>query len=136
MRFLAITLIVHGPDPVTGARKSTVDRFREVVDNARLAEELGFDGGAAQRELFHVTTADQWHRNAESYDIFRRLWRDDRITAAPRFRPAFDDAEVWPPPLQRPIRVWPGSATGPRVGGGGGPPRGWGPILAGEEAAA
>jgi alkanesulfonate monooxygenase SsuD/methylene tetrahydromethanopterin reductase-like flavin-dependent oxidoreductase (luciferase family) len=50
MRFLAITLIVHGPDPVTGAQKSTVDRYREVVANARLAEELGFDGfGVGER---------------------------------------------------------------------------------------
>src|SRR5437868_6706542 len=50
MRFLAITLIVHSPDPVTGKQKSTVDRFREVIDNALLAEELGFDGfGVGER---------------------------------------------------------------------------------------
>ncbi|KLL10018.1 LLM class flavin-dependent oxidoreductase [Protofrankia coriariae] len=181
MKFLTITLIVHAPDPVTGARKSTVDRFREVIDNALLAEELGFDGfgvgerherpfisssppvvlshlaaltsrirlftavttlslldpvrayedyatldhlsggrleliigkgnGAAQRELFHVTPDDQWDRNAESYELFRRIWREDKVTADPRFRPALRDAEVWPRPLQQPIRVWHGSAT-------------------------
>lgn len=44
MRFLAVTLIVHGPHPVTGVRKPTTERFREVLDNALLAEELGFDG--------------------------------------------------------------------------------------------
>ncbi|MFF6779198.1 LLM class flavin-dependent oxidoreductase, partial [Streptomyces sp. NPDC012637] len=44
MKFLAITLIVHAPDPVTGVQKSTNERFREVIDNALLAEELGFDG--------------------------------------------------------------------------------------------
>lgn len=43
-RFLTITLIVHAPDLVTGGRKSTSERFQEVLDNARLAEELGFDG--------------------------------------------------------------------------------------------
>ena len=37
MRFLAITLIVHRPDPVTGQQKSTYERFREVVANAVLA---------------------------------------------------------------------------------------------------
>ncbi|OHV46125.1 hypothetical protein CC117_00135 [Parafrankia colletiae] len=42
MRFLAITLIVHAPDPPTGTRRSTTARFREVVDNAIMAEELGF----------------------------------------------------------------------------------------------
>ena len=50
MKFLAITLIVHAPDPITGVQKSTTDRFREVIGNARLAEELGFDGfGVGER---------------------------------------------------------------------------------------
>lgn len=50
MKFLAITLIVHAPDPVTGVRKTTGERFREVIDNALLAEELGFDGfGVGER---------------------------------------------------------------------------------------
>jgi alkanesulfonate monooxygenase SsuD/methylene tetrahydromethanopterin reductase-like flavin-dependent oxidoreductase (luciferase family) len=181
VRFLTITLIVHAPDPVTGRRKSTAERFQEVIDNARLAEDLGFDGfgvgerherpfisssppvvlshvaavtsqiklftavttlslldpvrayedyatldhlsggrleliigkgnGAAQRDLFHVTPDDQWDRNAESYELFRRIWRDGRITATPQFRPALQDAEVWPRPLQKTIRVWHGSAT-------------------------
>ncbi|QKV90360.1 hypothetical protein HUT19_34385 [Streptomyces sp. NA02950] len=30
MKFLAITLIVHAPDPVTGVQKPTHARFREV----------------------------------------------------------------------------------------------------------
>ncbi|MET8585295.1 LLM class flavin-dependent oxidoreductase [Streptomyces collinus] len=181
MKFLAITLIAHAPDPVTGVLKSTGERFREVIDNALLAEELGFDGfgvgerherpflsssppvvlshiaalttrirlftavttlglldpvrafedyatldhlsggrldliigkgnGAAQRELFHVTPEDQWDRNAESYELFRRIWRQDKVTASPRFRPELTQAEVWPRPLQRPVRVWHGSAT-------------------------
>jgi alkanesulfonate monooxygenase SsuD/methylene tetrahydromethanopterin reductase-like flavin-dependent oxidoreductase (luciferase family) len=181
MKFLAITLIVHAPDPLTGVQKSTNARFREVIDNAVLAEELGFDGfgvgerherpfisssppvvlshiaaltstirlftavttlslldpvrayedyatldhlsggrleiiigkgnGAAQRELFHVTPEDQWERNAESYELFRQIWRRDKVTASPRFRPELSQAEVWPRPLQQPIRVWHGSAT-------------------------
>jgi len=181
MRFLTITLIVHAPHPLTGVQKSTKDRFQEVLDNARLAEELGFDGfgvgerherpfisssppvvlshvaaitsrirlftavttlslldpvrayedyatldhlsdgrleliigkgnGTAQRELFHVTPDDQWDRNAESYELFRTIWHDGQVTASPRFRPSLHEAEVWPRPLQQPIRVWHGSAT-------------------------
>ncbi|MFD0033214.1 LLM class flavin-dependent oxidoreductase [Streptomyces sp. NPDC127172] len=181
MKFLAITLIVHAPHPVTGVRKPTQDRFREVLDNALLAEELGFDGfgvgerherpfisssppvvlshiaaltsrirlftavttlslldpvrayedyatldhlaggrldliigkgnGTAQRDLFQVTPEDQWDRNAESYEVFRKIWRQEKVTAATRFRPELKDAEVWPRPLQQPIRVWHGSAT-------------------------
>jgi alkanesulfonate monooxygenase SsuD/methylene tetrahydromethanopterin reductase-like flavin-dependent oxidoreductase (luciferase family) len=181
VKFLAVTLIVHRPDPVTGVLKPTRDRFREVLDNALLAEELGFDGfgvgerhewpflsssppvvlshiaaltrrirlftavttlslldpvrayedyatldhlsggrleliigkgnGTAQRDLFHVTPDDQWERNAESYEVFRRIWRQDKVTAETRFRPVLKDAEVWPRPYQRPVRVWHGSAT-------------------------
>jgi alkanesulfonate monooxygenase SsuD/methylene tetrahydromethanopterin reductase-like flavin-dependent oxidoreductase (luciferase family) len=181
MKFLAITLIVHAPDPITGVHKPTTERFREVIGNALLTEELGFDGfgvgerherpfisssppvvlshiaaltsrirlftavttlslldpvrayedyatldhlsggrleliigkgnGAAQRELFNVTPDDQWDRNAESYELFRQIWRNPKVTADPKFRPALHDAEVWPRPLQQPIRVWHGSAT-------------------------
>ena len=181
MKFLTISLIVHAPDPVTGVQVSTTERFRQVVDAAVLAEELGFDGfgvgerherpflssaptvvlshiaaktsriklftavttlslldpvrayedyatldhlsggrleliigkgnGSAQRELFDVTPEDQWERNAEAYELFRRIWRQDKVTATPKFRPALRDAEVWPRPLQQPIRVWHGSAT-------------------------
>jgi alkanesulfonate monooxygenase SsuD/methylene tetrahydromethanopterin reductase-like flavin-dependent oxidoreductase (luciferase family) len=181
MKFLLITLITHLPDPLTGAGKSTFERFRQVVDNAVLAEELGFDGygvgerherpfisssppvvlsniaartttirlftavttlslldpvrafedyatldqlsggrleliigkgnGAAQRELFHVTPEDQWARNIEGYELFRRLWREDKVTWSGRYRPALHEAETWPRPLQKPVRVWHGSAT-------------------------
>ena len=181
MKFLVITLITHTPDPLTGVLKPTTERLREVVDNAVLVEELGFDGygvgerhegpfisssppvvlshiaartstirlftavttlslldpvrafedystldhlsggrlelmigkgnGAAQAELFHVTSADQWDRNREGYELFRRLWREDTVTWSGRFRPSLTEAEVWPKPLQQPIRVWHGSAT-------------------------
>ncbi|WP_328346367.1 LLM class flavin-dependent oxidoreductase [Micromonospora sp. NBC_00421] len=181
MKFLLITLITHLPDPVTGRRRSTTERFREVVDTAVLAEELGFDGygvgerherpfisssppvvlshiaartrtirlftavttlslldpvrayedyatldhlcdgrleliigkgnGTAQAQLFHVTAEDQWDRNREGYELFRRLWREDRVTWSGRYRPALTEAETWPRPLQQPIRVWHGSAT-------------------------
>ncbi|GIH20160.1 LLM class flavin-dependent oxidoreductase [Rugosimonospora africana] len=81
------------------------------LSGGRLELIIGKGNGAGQRELFHVTPADQWQRNAESYEIFREIWRSERITATPRFRPPLADAEVWPRPLQQPIRVWHGSAT-------------------------
>jgi alkanesulfonate monooxygenase SsuD/methylene tetrahydromethanopterin reductase-like flavin-dependent oxidoreductase (luciferase family) len=181
MRFLLITLIVHAPDSATGNVPETTQRFRQVLDSALQAEDLGFDGfgvgerherpfisssppvvlshiaaltsrirlftavttlslldpvrayedyatldhlsggrleliigkgnGSAQRELFGVTTDDQWARNAESYALFREIWRNPAVTASPAFRPALREAEVWPRPLQQPVRVWHGSAT-------------------------
>ena len=181
MKFLAITLIPYIPDPVTGIQPSTTDRLHSVVNNAVLAEELGFDGygvgerherpfisssppvilshiaartstirlfttvttlslldpvrafedyatldhlcggrleliigkgnGSAQAQLFHVTVDDQWERNREGYELFRRLWREDKVTWSGQFRPSLDAAETWPRPLQQPVRVWHGSAT-------------------------
>lgn len=175
MKILVLTLITNGPDPVTGRTPTPNARLHRVVDNAVLAEELGFDGyavgerherpflssappvvlshiaartsritlftgvttlalldpvrayedyatldqladgrleliigkgnGAAQAQLFHVTTEDQWDRNAEGYELFRRLWREERTTWSGRFRPPLADAETWPPPRQQPIRV-------------------------------
>lgn len=81
------------------------------LSSGRLELIIGKGNGAAQRELFHVTPEDQWERNAESYELFRRIWREDKVTASPKFRPALQDAEVWPRPFQQPIRVWHGSAT-------------------------
>jgi alkanesulfonate monooxygenase SsuD/methylene tetrahydromethanopterin reductase-like flavin-dependent oxidoreductase (luciferase family) len=81
------------------------------LSGGRLELMIGKGNGAAQAKLFHVTAADQWDRNREGYELFRRLWREGKVTWSGRFRPSLDEAEVWPRPLQRPIRVWHGSAT-------------------------
>ena len=81
------------------------------LSGGRLELIIGKGNGAAQRDLFNVTPDDQWDRNAESYEVFRRLWRDNKISYDTRFRPPLPEAEVWPRPLQRPIRIWHGSAT-------------------------
>src|SRR5918999_3614395 len=169
MKFLAITLIPHVPDPITGIRPSTTERLRSVVDNAVLAEELGFDGfgvgerherpfisssppvvlshiaartsrirlfttvttlslldpvrafedyakldhlsggrleliigkgnGAAQAQLFHVTVEDQWERNREGYELFRRLWRGEPATWSRPFPPPLAGARARPRPV-------------------------------------
>jgi len=72
---------------------------------------IGKGNGAAQARLFAVTPDDQWDRNREGYELFRRLWREERVTWRGRYRPELVDAEVLPRPYQRPIRIWHGSAT-------------------------
>ena len=57
MRFITITLIVHAADPHTGEQKSTQERFREVIGNARLAEELGFDGFGTLEDFVERSSA-------------------------------------------------------------------------------
>ncbi|GAA3881770.1 LLM class flavin-dependent oxidoreductase [Saccharothrix violaceirubra] len=95
-------------DPVRAVEDySTLDH----LSGGRLDLMIGKGNGSAQRDLFHVTPEDQWDRNIEGYELFRRLWREDKVTWSGRFRPPLVDAEVWPRPLQRPIRVWHGSAT-------------------------
>ena len=81
------------------------------LSGGRLELMIGKGNGTAQAQLFHVTEDDQWDRNRESYELFRRLWREDKVTWSGQFRPSLDQAETWPRPLQQPIRVWHGSAT-------------------------
>ena len=77
----------------------------------RLELMIGKGNGTAQAQLFHVTEEDQWERNREGYELFRRLWREEKVTWSGQFRPSLEEAETWPRPLQQPIRVWHGSAT-------------------------
>ncbi|MBW6434666.1 LLM class flavin-dependent oxidoreductase [Actinoplanes hulinensis] len=81
------------------------------LSGGRLELIIGKGNGAAQAQLFHVTVDDQWDRLRESYDLFRRLWREEKVTWEGRYRPSLTDAETWPRPLQQPITVWHGSAT-------------------------
>ena len=95
-------------DPVRAFEDySTLDH----LSGGRLEIMIGKGNGAAQAQLFHVTGEDQWERNRESYELFRRLWREDKVTWSGQYRPSLDEAETWPRPLQQPVRVWHGSAT-------------------------
>jgi alkanesulfonate monooxygenase SsuD/methylene tetrahydromethanopterin reductase-like flavin-dependent oxidoreductase (luciferase family) len=95
-------------DPVRAFEDySTLDN----LSDGRLELIIGKGNGAAQAELFHVTTADQWDRNREGYELFRQLWASDEVTWSGQFRPSLDKAKALPRPLQQKIRIWHGSAT-------------------------
>jgi alkanesulfonate monooxygenase SsuD/methylene tetrahydromethanopterin reductase-like flavin-dependent oxidoreductase (luciferase family) len=95
-------------DPVRAFEDySTLDN----LSGGRLELIIGKGNGAAQAELFHVTTKDQWDRNHEGYELFRLLWDNEHVTWSGRFRPPLVDAKALPRPLQRRIRIWHGSAT-------------------------
>jgi alkanesulfonate monooxygenase SsuD/methylene tetrahydromethanopterin reductase-like flavin-dependent oxidoreductase (luciferase family) len=95
-------------DPVRAFEDySTLDN----LSDGRLELIIGKGNGAAQAELFQVTTADQWDRNREGYELFRLLWENERVTWSGRFRPPLVEAKTLPRPLQRRIRIWHGSAT-------------------------
>ncbi len=95
-------------DPVRAFEDySTLDS----LSGGRLELIIGKGNGAAQAELFHVTTADQWDRNREGYELFRMLWDSDEVTWSGQFRPPLVNAKALPRPLQKRIRIWHGSAT-------------------------
>jgi alkanesulfonate monooxygenase SsuD/methylene tetrahydromethanopterin reductase-like flavin-dependent oxidoreductase (luciferase family) len=95
-------------DPVRAFEDySTLDN----LSDGRLELIIGKGNGAAQAELFHVTTADQWDRNREGYELFRKLWDSEQVTWSGQFRPSLVDAKALPRPLQQKIRIWHGSAT-------------------------
>jgi alkanesulfonate monooxygenase SsuD/methylene tetrahydromethanopterin reductase-like flavin-dependent oxidoreductase (luciferase family) len=95
-------------DPVRAFEDySTLDN----LSGGRLELIIGKGNGAAQAELFHVTTADQWDRNREGYELFRLLWESESVTWSGRFRPPLVNAKALPRPLQSRIRIWHGSAT-------------------------
>src|ERR1700744_1498499 len=92
-------------DPVRAFEDySTLDN----LSGGRLELIIGKGNGAAQAELFHVTTDDQWDRNREGYELFRLLWDSDDVTWSGRFRPPLVNAQTLPRPLQSRIRVWHG----------------------------
>jgi hypothetical protein len=43
-KFIGNDLIANGPDPLTGRTPTETERLREVIENAVLYEQLGFDG--------------------------------------------------------------------------------------------
>lgn len=95
-------------DPVRAFEDySTLDN----LSGGRLELIIGKGNGAAQAQLFDVTTADQWDRNREGYELFRLLWDNDDVTWSGRFRPPLVNAKALPRPLQSRIRIWHGSAT-------------------------
>jgi len=95
-------------DPVRAFEDySTLDN----LSDGRLELMIGKGNGAAQAELFHVTTEDQWERNREGYELLRALWDSAGVTWSGRFRPALSAAKALPRPLQDRIRIWHGSAT-------------------------
>jgi alkanesulfonate monooxygenase SsuD/methylene tetrahydromethanopterin reductase-like flavin-dependent oxidoreductase (luciferase family) len=95
-------------DPVRAFEDySTLDN----LSGGRLELIIGKGNGAAQAELFHVTVDDQWARNREGYELFRKLWESESVTWSGQFRPPLVNAKALPRPLQQRIQIWHGSAT-------------------------
>ncbi|MBI4935774.1 MAG: LLM class flavin-dependent oxidoreductase, partial [Actinobacteria bacterium] len=95
-------------DPVRVAEDyATVD----VLSGGRLELIIGKGNTEEQSRVFGYTNDDQWERNREHYELLHRLLREEKVNWTGTSRPPLTDFTSRPRPLQRPIRVWHGSAT-------------------------
>ena len=105
--FSAVTLLSI-LDPVRVAEDyATVDH----LSDGRLEVIIGKGNGPEQAELFGLHREQQWATTSENYRLLRRLWDTEAVTWSGPRRPDLVDAVTLPRPLQRPLRVWHGSAT-------------------------
>lgn len=108
IRLMTTVTVLSLVDPVRVAEDyATLDH----LSGGRLDVVIGKGNDPDQNALFGYDLDGQWERNAEKYELLRRLWREDRVTWSGRFRPPLVDARTQPRPLQQPIPVWHGSAS-------------------------
>ena len=98
---------------------SILDPLRVAEDYATIDQlsrgraELVIGKGNEMRQLpmFGVEPGQQWEQLAEKYELLRRLWREEKVTWAGRFRPPLNEVTSQPRPFAGAPRVWHGSAT-------------------------
>lgn len=105
--FTAVT-VLSVLDPVRVAEDyATLDN----LSGGRVEMIIGKGNTEVQARVFGYSLDDQWERNAEKYDLLRRLIHEPSVTWSGRFRPPLVDFTPRPDWLQSPPRIWHGSAT-------------------------
>ncbi|GAA4845680.1 LLM class flavin-dependent oxidoreductase [Luteimicrobium xylanilyticum] len=114
--FTGVTLL-SVLDPVRVAEDyATLDH----LSGGRLEIIVGKGNGPEQAELFGIGRTEAWDTLEANYRLLRQLWSGEPVTWDPPEglptirRTPLREASVFPPPLQRRIRVWHGSATAQR----------------------
>ncbi|MFF2083720.1 LLM class flavin-dependent oxidoreductase [Nocardia sp. NPDC058176] len=112
IRLVTTVAVLSLTDPVRAAEDyATLDH----LSDGRLDLIIGKGGDPVAPTVFQVPPEELWDRLEESYELLRRLWREDSVTWQGRFRPPLSAATIEPRPLQQPApRVWHGSATSAR----------------------
>lgn len=117
IRLLTGVTLLSVLDPVRVAEDyATLDH----LSGGRLELIIGKGNGPEQAELFGIGRTQAWDTLDANYRLLRQLWSGEPVTwdppeGLPTIRRApLRDATVFPPPLQRRIRVWHGSATAER----------------------
>ncbi|THF75342.1 LLM class flavin-dependent oxidoreductase [Cohnella fermenti] len=108
IRLLTTVTVLSVLDPVRVAEDyATLDH----LSGGRLDIIIGKGNDPRHYPLFGLRPEEQWDSLAERYELLRRLWSEEEVTWEGRYRPSLENAAVWPKPLQRPIRIWHGSAS-------------------------
>lgn len=111
IRLLTTVTVLSLLDPVRVAEDyATLDQ----LSGGRLDVIIGKGNDPEQNALFGYDLDGQWERNAEKYELLRRLLREEKVTWSGRFRPDLVDVTTQPRPLQTPsFPIWHGSASSP-----------------------
>jgi len=108
IRLLTTVTVLSVLDPVRVAEDyATLDH----LSNGRLDLMIGKGNDPRHYPLFGLEEDEQWESLAERYELLKRLWSEEEVTWTGKYRPPLDRATVLPKPLQRPIRIWHGSAS-------------------------
>jgi alkanesulfonate monooxygenase SsuD/methylene tetrahydromethanopterin reductase-like flavin-dependent oxidoreductase (luciferase family) len=111
--FTGVTLL-SALDPVRVAEDYAV---LDHLSGGRLEIVIGKGNGPEQIELFGVPREQAWITLEENYRLLRRLWTEEKVSWEPPAdkptirRVPLSEVTTHPRPLQRPPRIWHGSAT-------------------------
>src|SRR5580704_2016195 len=95
-------------DPLRVAEDyATIDQ----LSRGRMELVIGKGNELRQLPMFGVEAGQQWDQLAEKYELLRRLWREQSVTCAARFRGPLDQVTSLPRPFAGAPRIWHGSAT-------------------------
>ena len=111
--FTGVTLL-SALDPVRVAEDyATLDH----LSDGRIELIIGKGNGPEQTELFGVPREEAWATLEENFRLLRRLWTEEKVSWEPPAdkptirRVPLAGVTTRPRPLQKPPRVWHGSAT-------------------------
>lgn len=97
----ATTIAMH--DPVRAYEDyATLDQ----LSGGRLELIIGTGLGPTAQRLFGIAPQEQTRRTVEAYEMLRHLWHHRTSSWPGGLRPALDEVELSPPPVQQRIPVW------------------------------
>ena len=98
-------------DPRPGARRRGL-RHRSTTSRTVASRSSSARATGPSRPSCSASPREQqWETTNENYRLLRRLWTEERVTWSGPRRPPLENAVTLPRPLQRPPRIWHGSAT-------------------------